>query len=224
MNTVTETRDWNDRFVLRLRGIGVPGPQIADALKTVETHCADTGESPQEAFGDPAEYAESLGFPPRLELGSALWALPAFLGTSVTINGLTDVLRGESTSITVWDLAMWGVVVAFGVLVAVALTRLRSPWLVLGVLVAVLTVISVVASRLGGPTLLEVNPWVVLAVGVALLIGTVLSLWRLSSADRVIDPVDGTDMAQRDERAYVRWVPAILMLLALAIVVLVALV
>lgn len=224
MNTVTETRDWNDRFVLRLRGIGVPGPQIADALKTVEAHCADTGESPQEAFGDPAEYAESLGFTPRLELGSALWALPAFLGTSFTINGLTDAVRGVPTPITAWDLAMWGVVVGFGVLVAVALTRLRNPWLVLGALIVVLTVLSVVASRLGGPMLLEVNPWVVLAVGVALVIGTVLSLWRGSRADRVVDPVDGTDMVQRDEPSYVRWVPAILMLLALAIVVLVALV
>src|SRR5262245_36541409 len=54
------TDEWREAFVLQLRLRDVPGARIGEALAEVETHCADSGHSPLEAFGDPKAYAESL--------------------------------------------------------------------------------------------------------------------------------------------------------------------
>ncbi|GAB3308053.1 hypothetical protein EK0264_07450 [Epidermidibacterium keratini] len=224
MSTDTSTKNWNDRFILRLRARGVSGPEIADSLKTVQTHCADTGESPPEAFGDPVEYAESLGFTPRTEVGAALWGLPAFLGTSFLLEGLVGVIRGEPVAFTGWDFAMWGVVVAFSVLVALALSKLRSPWLVLGGLVGIFLALSAMSSALDAPTLLELEAWILLAAGGVLVAGTVLAIRREVVVNRVSDPVDGSDMLLREQPTYFRWIPAVFVLVMIALVVVLALI
>lgn len=57
----TTHKSWVEPFIMELRLANVPGTAIGDALETVHAHCADSGESPHEAFGDPKEYARSLG-------------------------------------------------------------------------------------------------------------------------------------------------------------------
>lgn len=63
MMTSMIDRKWRAAFVLRLRMLDASGEQIGDALKVVEAHCAETGEA--EAFGNPREYADSLGLGQR---------------------------------------------------------------------------------------------------------------------------------------------------------------
>lgn len=48
---------WREAFVLELRMREVAGTVIGEALAEVEAHCADSGQTPQEAFGDPVRYA-----------------------------------------------------------------------------------------------------------------------------------------------------------------------
>ncbi|MGZ9935576.1 hypothetical protein ACXNSR_37515 [Streptomyces sp. NC-S4] len=49
---------WMARFQVRLAmQPGVDRPVVLRAVKEVTTHCADTGEHPRAAFGDPDAYA-----------------------------------------------------------------------------------------------------------------------------------------------------------------------
>lgn len=48
---------WRDDLLLRLRLLDVPGARIGEVLAEVESHLAETGERPREAFGTPKEYA-----------------------------------------------------------------------------------------------------------------------------------------------------------------------
>ena len=51
---------WSDDLLLRLRLLDVPGPRIGEVLAEVQSHLADTGEDPREAFGTPREYADQV--------------------------------------------------------------------------------------------------------------------------------------------------------------------
>ncbi|MGK7224126.1 hypothetical protein ACSNO4_15200 [Kocuria flava] len=51
---------WCEDLVLELRLRDVPGPVIGDRLGEVESHCTAAGETPEEAFGDPAAYAVGI--------------------------------------------------------------------------------------------------------------------------------------------------------------------
>lgn len=52
--------DWAEEFLLEMRLRGVDGRRIGAALAEVEAHCAESGESARDAFGDPAAYAVEL--------------------------------------------------------------------------------------------------------------------------------------------------------------------
>jgi hypothetical protein len=57
---MTDLETYRSRLLLALRLRDVPGPRIAEALAEVDSHVADTGEDPTEAFGSPADYARRL--------------------------------------------------------------------------------------------------------------------------------------------------------------------
>ena len=57
---MSDTINWESDFVLRLRMSNVSGRDIGDALQQVRAHCAESGQTPREAFGDPLAYADSL--------------------------------------------------------------------------------------------------------------------------------------------------------------------
>lgn len=54
---------WAETFIVELRLIGVQGVRIGAALSEVESHCSESGESAQRAFGAPVDYARSLQLP-----------------------------------------------------------------------------------------------------------------------------------------------------------------
>lgn len=51
---------YRDELILALRLRDVPALRIGDALAEVDSHTADTGEDPRDAFGPPAAYADAL--------------------------------------------------------------------------------------------------------------------------------------------------------------------
>ena len=57
---MTDLETYRSRLLLALRLRDVPGPRIAEALAEVDSHVAETGEDPREAFGSPADYAQRL--------------------------------------------------------------------------------------------------------------------------------------------------------------------
>lgn len=57
-STAPIDRRWRDDFVVGLQLRDVEPEVIADQLKLVQTHCAESGEAAQEAFGDPTAYAQ----------------------------------------------------------------------------------------------------------------------------------------------------------------------
>ena len=52
--------DYRSRLLLALRLHDIPGPRIAEALAEVDSHVAETGEDPADAFGSPRDYARQL--------------------------------------------------------------------------------------------------------------------------------------------------------------------
>jgi hypothetical protein len=57
---MTDRETYRSRLLLALRVRDVPGPRIAEALAEVDSHVAETGEDPTDAFGSPTEYARRL--------------------------------------------------------------------------------------------------------------------------------------------------------------------
>jgi hypothetical protein len=54
---------WAESFVVELRLLGVEGALIGGALSEVESHCTESEQSAQLAFGPPVGYARSLELP-----------------------------------------------------------------------------------------------------------------------------------------------------------------
>ncbi|MDQ3525931.1 MAG: hypothetical protein M3451_12880 [Chloroflexota bacterium] len=50
---------WRDDLILQLRLKNVPGDRIGDILLEIVSHLAESGEAPDDAFGEPKHYAES---------------------------------------------------------------------------------------------------------------------------------------------------------------------
>jgi hypothetical protein len=56
----TLPKKWALEFTMALRSRDVTGTAIGDALRQAEAFCADSGQSPEEAFGPAGAYADSL--------------------------------------------------------------------------------------------------------------------------------------------------------------------
>lgn len=56
----TDLETYRARLLLALRMRDVPGVRIGEALAEVDSHVAETGEDPRDAFGDPVAYADRL--------------------------------------------------------------------------------------------------------------------------------------------------------------------
>ena len=80
---------WCDDLLLRLRMRDVPGARIGEVLAEVQSHVAETGEHPREAFGAPKEYAD--------QVADALGAPRP--GWRAAVRGLTWLARGRGASL-----------------------------------------------------------------------------------------------------------------------------
>lgn len=198
-----EEQDWIEAMVLELRLRDVRGRAVGDAVRSVQAHCADSGESPAEAFGDPVAYAASLSFGAGDvdEMGLTSWVrvlAPVFSGL-VGFVGATAAwsahLAGDPVVLSWGDI---GAAVTFVLLVG-ALIRFLRPLLdrpVLGTVLVAAGLLAMVAQQiLWSAPALSLPVSVVGVVALLALAGSVVGLRRQRDVlhDPVVDPVDGTD-------------------------------
>ncbi len=191
-------KHWRDDFVVAMRLQDASGQQIGDALATVDVHCAESGETAEEAFGDATAYAASLAPQQAATSGlGASFAVGMFMGLVgmiVVPRAVDDWLMGTAFAVTIGDIVALAVVLALASTV-MALPRLVLPWLVKArfsvfwLVGSVLMTVLVLAMLFLRDVVAEVDWRVALVVGVALLVASVTSTWRdLSTSDPVADP------------------------------------
>ena len=107
ISTPNISKGWRDDFIIAMRTQDASGEQIGDALATVDAHCAESGESAEEAFGDPKAYATTLV--PEPVAGSGLGAsflvgvLMGLLGLLIVPRAVDDWVTGSSFAVTIGD-------------------------------------------------------------------------------------------------------------------------
>jgi len=97
---------WAGGFILELVVLHIEGARIGAALSEVESHCSDSGQSAQQAFGDPIEYARGLQLPVETDhsargmLRSVAPVMVQVLGMTVLNWSFEDWLRRQQLEIT----------------------------------------------------------------------------------------------------------------------------
>ncbi|MHA7303666.1 hypothetical protein ACX80E_00205 [Arthrobacter sp. TMN-49] len=195
-------KKWLEELTLELRLNDVPGQEIGDALATVEEFVADSGQSPEEAFGTPRDYAAILAAETPRPAKESLRGVVALTAASLV------VFLAFSAALTPWSrggqLLVGGVQLAcFAALAALTLTLplylayvVRHCWalIALPIVGAGAGVLSAVLQpRNAAGALLVLSPGVALLVSAGLLIalsvlGTTLTLH--TPADTVVDPLN----------------------------------
>jgi hypothetical protein len=210
---------WRESLLVELRLRDIPGPRIGEIMAEVDTHCADSGESPQDAFGDPATYARSFDGPPagnpRRIVGTAARAALGVAGILATLEGATATIEGQPAAVRAGYLAS----LAIGVVVFVTFLLLRtSRRTFLAVLVA-LWIGAILPIALWRTPVVELKGWALGAAGVGmLLVGFWPELTGRVRADLVIDPRDGTvpNAPPRWAMPLVRWGPIVMIIVTIA--------
>ena len=198
-------KKWRGRFILELRMLDIEGNRIGAALSEVESHCSESGQSAQEAFGDPVEYACSLHLPAnghestRSLLRSSAPSLLQVLGMVLLTSSFADWLRGQQFEITTGILVNGSVVL----LASVAITWFVDPalrmviyhpirmWLALMASTAIFVIPLIFLDEV----IWQVSAgWVLAAGGAALAAGVVWAITQLradgSAADLITSPFD----------------------------------
>ena len=122
--------DWREKFVLELRVEGVSGAAIGDALSEVDTHCRDSGDDAETAFGPAADYAKSLDLPSgstwtRAELtGTWIRLILLVAGFWLALLGIIPLIAGRNADVSGGLLASFAATLVLMVLVFVLGTRL----------------------------------------------------------------------------------------------------
>jgi hypothetical protein len=216
---------WQSELVLALRLRDVPGPRIGEVLAEVEAHCADSGQSPAEAFGDPEAYAAEVtpGWQPPPARSWLLQAVATPLGVTALLSGAAASGRSAGVTVTVGGLLSVAVTVALIVTVVARLdVVLRAPWRAwLGISAALLALAGLPVLL---PQLLGTVPAGSLLVTGTLLLAVVWWRSRGASAqgDEVVDPRTGAPAHPAPAWAalVVRWGLPVGLLLAVVLVVL----
>ena len=181
---------WTEAFILEARLQDITGRGIGDALAEINSHVVESGQSPDEAFGDPRQYARTLAKDaPLVEPGGVIaLVLPAILqtvGMLAVLNALLPATLGEPFELTVGMLAMMvTLTAALGVLSwqSVPIIRLiiDRPWLAFAI--NVLLLVGLVGLLFIPGVVASLPAWWVVGAGVVLLVvGTVYGLVHLPS-------------------------------------------
>lgn len=189
---------WTEAFVVEQRILGVPGDRIGDALLTVETHVADSGESALEAFGDARAYAAELATPAPagragggVDRATVAGSVLGLLAIVTVPRALGAALQGADVAVTAGDLVVVGIVAALcaGLFLASGpVLRLLAERRWAAVAGVVLIVAVFVAALVLLPAVVVSVPAAVMgAVGLAAMVAEVALLWRLP-ADAVVTP------------------------------------
>lgn len=112
------------RIALELRD--AHDDHTADVIRQVQSHLADTGENPYEAFGDPRDYAQQhapqsspMRFWPRIVVSVVL----TVVGAGLLVNGIINLV-GERLILSGVS-PIWGIVVG-GLLIVAWIITLTS--------------------------------------------------------------------------------------------------
>lgn len=218
---------WRDALVLALRAHDVPGPRIGEILAECDDHCATSGQTPVEAFGEPADYAAARAAaeqaPTRPEtLRTVLGVMPSVLGLLLVVacagTGAVPVTVGWLAGVVLFPLA--AVLVVRVVEVGAATGRGRRAGVVAWATLTLTLAAAVALVLLLDDAVLTLDRAVALTLGVVLLLvpavmGTRKAL-RAPDADLVTGPwEDAGDARRRNVRADVL---AVWLLPALALV------
>ncbi len=123
MTTADKRTDmWRRALVMSLQTRGVPGDAIGDALAEVDVHCADSGEDPWQAFGNPFDYANRVLGEPPIPARADAWRVglaPGVMlaGVLCLMAGVAAISHGSTARLTVGDLVAIAVVLVAGFLV-----------------------------------------------------------------------------------------------------------
>lgn len=217
---------WRDAFMLELRTRGATGSRIGDLLAEADAHCAESGEDPTAAFGEPGDYARAIPLSPeeseRATPTALLWAiLPSLAGLiGLLLTGPTVVgwRTGERVEIP------WGVVASCLVIIGVVAVIARAGarlvqhrWLAMAGFALAGTAAFALGS-LAGPAL-HVPLWAAGAVVAACLITSVV--FGRGDAEPVLDPLRG-DAQPRATRFIAAATPWLFVVAALGMAILTA--
>lgn len=182
--------EWAEEFVRELRLRGVSGEDVGSALAEVESHCAESGEPVEEAFGPAADYARSLQLPASSRQSTAAMmrvAVPQIvqlLGMFALIAAAVPLAAGEPMSVTLGS-TLTALLVALTILLLVwkigPVLRVLAGRVWVSVVVSLGYFAAVVVLSAGlRQEVLTPSPWWGLGVGVVcLLIGTGAHLVRI---------------------------------------------
>lgn len=189
---------WSEAFILEARLRGVLGTVIGDALAEVDAHVVDSGQSAEEAFGDPKEYAHHFPVDAAAGTGFANVILPPALqvfGMLAVLQAVWPLRHGDGVPLTVGLLVMAALLVAGFVALAMCPTpilRAATSRPVVGAACAAAFFAACIGACFIPGTVATVSGWWVLGVGVALLaIGVMLGIERSVrgvDADPIVRP------------------------------------
>ncbi|GED09949.1 hypothetical protein [Cellulosimicrobium cellulans] len=217
---------WAEALLLELRLQGVAGARIGAVLAEVDAHVVDSGETAQEAFGDPVAYARSLDLPEdpaqssssigRTVAASAVQTV-GMLGVLWTLRPALDgaALVVPAGMLLVLVAALAGFVGLWRAGDRLLRAALAHPVLtVLGNMVVTAALVAVAVTLRAPVATLPAVP-VLVAAALALVAGTVWGLREQSSGDPVVDPLDDapSDRTDRTGRWGVLLLPAVTVVL-----------
>lgn len=194
---------WAEALLLELRLSGVAGHQIGATLAEIEAHCADSGQTARDAFGDPTSYAAALDLPAapdqKVSLREELPSVGSGLaGMLLTLGAVGAWLSGTDVKVTGASLASLALVVLGTFLIIRHVETLMraiatKTWLAFVFAVVPLALFVGVFVLFGQTVLFTVPMLPSLVLGVlALAVSTNLALRRANSLE---DPVVGPDGA-----------------------------
>ena len=181
---------WAEEFVRELRLRGVSGEDVGSALAAVESHCAESGEPVEEAFGAAGDYARSLELPASSQQSAAAMTrvlVPQIIqvvGMFALLAAAAPLAAGDPMGVRLGMTLTAGLVALTIVLLAWKtgpILRVLAGRVWVGVVVSLGYFAVVGALSLGlQQEILTLSPWWGLGIGVAcLLLGTGLNLRRI---------------------------------------------
>jgi hypothetical protein len=181
--------------VLALRMHDVPGDRIGQVVAEVESHVAESGEDPVDAFGSPPAYAEriraTLGPPPRRRPGAVVAATVTVVAVVLALQALAALTGDGRVAVTA------GVVVAVGLVVAAATLLVpllaRPMWQFVAAYAVAAPAATGALALLDEPVLVTVPAWAALVVAVLVGVAGFVLVRRLS--DPIVEPRVTTEPA-----------------------------
>lgn len=206
---------WAEDFLAELGARGVSGENSGAALAEIDSHCAESGESVQEAFGPAKEYAASLDLPRGSQQSSRNLAkvvtpiLGQLLGMMLMIWAAPGLGAGQPAGISLGMVVILACVAIFVVIInwqahAVTMFVSRRPRLSFG-LFMVLLGLQVLSAFLLQETVAEFPALLLLITGAAVLFVSTVSSYVNSrnsghTDDVLTTPLEDPEEASRRRR------------------------